>query len=37
MSSNSGDEKIFQTEENLRQWTDNTKKLLKDGLAAARG
>ena len=56
MSSNNGDEKVFQTEgtssptftsielamsnnptETLREWTDKTKKLLKDGLAAARG
>ena len=50
MSSNNGDEKVFQTEgkssptftsielamsnnptETLREWTDKTKKLLKDG------
>ena len=57
MSSNNGDEKVFQTEgksslalhstlvttsnktftETLNEWTDKTKKLLKDGLAAARG
>jgi hypothetical protein len=57
MSSNNGDEKVFQTEgksslalhstlvttsnktftETLNEWTGKTKKLLKDGLAAASG
>ena len=37
MSSNNGDEKFFQTEETLNEWTGKTKKLLKDGLAAASG